>query len=293
MIGDHSQQRIINGILDNIGVAATEALNTATWIDADSRRLAKLKLRHMKRFLWPDASFPNSTDVDRIYSALSDKKEPFVYYLLKTREVIRRESYTVQNWRLPGIPVPAGMAYQHIFNSISVGVEMLEYPLYYHDGSPAINYGGLGHSFALRLVEAFSGKGVQFSPRGVLTSWWTPQYKDRYNRREKCGKWSSVFPEVPAMEVAFRAFKESAKEEDEGLDLSEKYTGDQVFFMSLCRAYCERQGDLIVSPRCNKAVSNSREFAKAFKCAKGTNMNPASKCSFFGEGGAPPSDPEL
>ncbi|CAN7993598.1 unnamed protein product [Ixodes hexagonus] len=288
-----SLQNAVSGLLGSVVTAATRALNSTSWIDADSRRLATLKLKHMKGFLWPTGRFLNHTVVDKIYSSVSQKPEVFMYYLFKAKEVVRRESYSNQNWRLPGLPVSSGVSYRYLFNSISVGMEALMSPSYYHDGSPAINYGGLGYAFALEYVKAFSGKGVQLDPVGRFTRWWTPQYEDRYRRHEKCGKWDSIFPEVPAMEVAFRAYRESFDGEAEGLDLSEKYTGDQVFFMSMCLESCKRDGESIVSHGCNKAVSNSREFAKAFKCAKGSNMNPATKCSFFGEAGAESSDHEL
>jgi hypothetical protein len=73
----------------------------------------------------------------------------------------------------------------------------------------------------------------------------------------------------------------------------EKYTQEQLFFISYARLWCSKQSpstllDLIQSDahspavwRIRGVVQNSPEFAEAFQCKKGSPMNPAKKCEVW------------
>lgn len=71
-----------------------------------------------------------------------------------------------------------------------------------------------------------------------------------------------------------------------------QYTNDQLFFLAAGRIWCtkERPGNTAArrnphSPpefRVDGSMMNFDEFAKAFKCASGTRMNPVKKCVVWG-----------
>ncbi|KAH7960242.1 hypothetical protein HPB49_018102 [Dermacentor silvarum] len=104
------------------------------------------------------------------------------------------------------------------------------------------------------------------------------------NNQSATGKIISVFPEIPAVEVAYAAYRHSL---DDGAEKVPRVipgglSGDQVFFMTLCYMTCTLPG--AVGPHtvdCNKAVRSSEAFSRAFRCPLGSPMNPRRRCTFF------------
>ncbi|KAH7941352.1 hypothetical protein HPB49_012521 [Dermacentor silvarum] len=67
--------------------------------------------------------------------------------------------------------------------------------------------------------------------------------------------------------------------DNEGL---EDLTEEKVFFITACLSSCAvTPADNLFGGDCNKAVMNFAPFAKAFGCPVGSNMNPATKCTFY------------
>ncbi|XP_072143042.1 endothelin-converting enzyme 1-like [Dermacentor andersoni] len=98
------------------------------------------------------------------------------------------------------------------------------------------------------------------------------------------GKIASVFPEIPAVEVAYAAYRHSLIDGGDEVPrgIPGGLSGDQVFFMTLCYMTCTLPG--AVGPQtvdCNKAVRSSESFARAFRCPLGSPMNPRRRCTFF------------
>ncbi|KAH7937181.1 hypothetical protein HPB49_008582 [Dermacentor silvarum] len=113
----------------------------------------------------------------------------------------------------------------------------------------------------------------------------------RYPEREKTfgnywineeGKYG-LFPEIPALQVAYSAFLDTTKEGERDPPISYNFTQTQVFFLTLCYMTCSQKG--VINPfsaNCNKVARNSVGFANAFGCPPGSKMNPVQKCTFFG-----------
>ncbi|KAH7941316.1 hypothetical protein HPB49_012173 [Dermacentor silvarum] len=59
-------------------------------------------------------------------------------------------------------------------------------------------------------------------------------------------------------------------------------TEEKVFFITACLPSCAvTPADNLYGGDCNKAVMNFAPFAEAFGCPVGSNMNPATKCTFY------------
>ncbi|KAL1471791.1 hypothetical protein MTO96_039724, partial [Rhipicephalus appendiculatus] len=81
-----------------------------------------------------------------------------------------------------------------------------------------------------------------------------------------------LFPHMPALEIAYRAFKSAVASRPEGkvgemhLPNLEDYTEEQVFFLTYCHGMGAPTGDRRAARRCNVPLRNFRPFAKAFGC---------------------------
>ncbi|KAH7942321.1 hypothetical protein HPB49_022887 [Dermacentor silvarum] len=113
----------------------------------------------------------------------------------------------------------------------------------------------------------------------IVPTWLSDDVKDIFKQRALgCLPGNvSIFPEVPAMEVAYEAFKRSV--EENGTQLS-KRRGCFSSPPALPPAALT-PADNLYGGDCNKAVMNFAPFAKAFGCPAGSKMNPATKCSFY------------
>ncbi|XP_054923163.1 endothelin-converting enzyme 1-like [Dermacentor andersoni] len=164
--------------------------------------------------------------------------------------------------------------------------------------------GGLGFSMALNLVASVDRHGLRWHPNGTfghffLSSSSAKAFKDSDgclealeghaasggdSTQSTTGARASIFPEIPALEVAYAAYRGAVSGRgDEALQgIVGGFSGDQVFFMTLCYMTCTRPD--AVGPHtvdCNKAVRSSEAFARAFHCPPESQMNPKVKCKFF------------
>lgn len=154
-------------------------------------------------------------------------------------------------------------------------------PLLYESGTQAMLFGGLGYQYALEMVRALDTIGVTVDPHGnIVHQWLSGQSAAEYKKRVRClGEVNEdIFPELPALELAYRAYISVV--ETEGPKLFSSRTEAQVFFITACLGMCKhhRGGS---DTRCNKAVMAFRPFAKAFQCDSASEMNRPQKCAFF------------
>ncbi|KAH7947301.1 hypothetical protein HPB52_009789 [Rhipicephalus sanguineus] len=183
---------------------------------------------------------------------------------------------------------PENRPYGYISNTVQLAIGAAAAPAYYSSGTEAMLYGGLLFLLAMQMVKAVDEEGIRWYMNQTaldntfLSNASLQAFRDRSECRYAAGN-ESAFPEVPALEIAYAALKESHLERNtEPLALSEQLPEDKVFFMTLCYMACGNvhvRGD--IAPDCNKVVRNSDAFARVYACAKGSKMNPEKKCSFF------------
>jgi len=176
----------------------------------------------------------------------------------------------------------------------------------------AINYGSLGTMMAHELIHGFDAQGRHFDKTGNFVNWWTNSTTSKYFNQSKCfenqyddfirkmnitspaAKLPENLADNGGLKIAYNAFK--ANEYIHGADKrlpASTFTTDQLFYIGFAQTWCSltssdtkdissiMQSHSAEKNRVNLALSNSKEFSKAFQCPANTNMNPSKKCSFW------------
>ncbi|XP_075539978.1 phosphate-regulating neutral endopeptidase PHEX-like [Dermacentor variabilis] len=302
-----AQRADIKAGFDSLVLAAADAANATQWLDVESRKLAVEKLRSTRLKLWPPERYLENDVLERMYSDFPSTELSFAEYWVKTSRCAAKThdphadidvfSFAI-NYALPYV------LYDASSGDVKVAVGAITPPLYYPGGTEAMFYGGLGFSMALNLVASVDRQGLRWHPNGTFGHFFLSSSSVKaFEERDGClealdghatsggdntqsitGARASIFPEIPALEVAYAAYRSAVSNRgDDGLQgIVGGFSGDQVFFMTLCYMTCTRPD--AVGPHtvdCNKAVRSSEAFARAFHCPPESQMNPKMKCKFF------------
>ncbi|KAK8779127.1 hypothetical protein V5799_019533 [Amblyomma americanum] len=290
---------------ESLVLAAADMLEEATWLDDESRSLAIQKVSTTRLFLWPPEQFLKSSELERLYEDFPTEEASFGEYWVKASRSAATAYRPREDIDLLGYPVNYALPYflyDAATASVKVAAGAVTAPLYYSKGTRAMFYGGLGFYMALQLVASMDSQGLRWHPKGSFGDIFFSntsakafeardgcrevQLQNAGNSNDETGteskRRSSIFPEVPALEVAHRAYHHAVRGDDAPQGIAGNLSGEQVFFMTLCYMTCTLPG--AVGPHtvdCNKVVRNSAAFAEAFSCPTGSPMNPEKKCSFF------------
>ncbi|XP_050037191.2 membrane metallo-endopeptidase-like 1 [Dermacentor andersoni] len=280
------ERRHINEHLAAIVEEAANKTWAVSWLDNDTKKVAVEKLKNVRTALWPSDKFLTRKTLEEVYENFTYDVPSFAEYWIETRRSQRLMygSEAAEEEQLLGDSTGLPYAdYEQVLNHLSLSLGALAPPLYCKDGTNAMLYGGLLYFYARTLITAIDTVGVKFTPQGEFVwSWLSDSIQHTFEQRTlNCLPGNiSIFPEVPAMEVAYAAFKRHHQESNSRL--SEELTEEKVFFITACLTACATTpADNIYGGDCNKAVMNFAPFAKAFGCPVGSKMNPASKCTFY------------
>ncbi|KAH8026911.1 hypothetical protein HPB51_000033 [Rhipicephalus microplus] len=258
-----------------------------SWFDNDTKQAAAGKLTNMSTVVWPPEKFLDPEVLEEVYKDFPDNASSFAEYWIETRRRQRllfgSEASTAEQL-LGDNTHPPYAAYVQLLNHLSLSLGALAPPLYYPDGTNAMLYGGVLYLYARALITAVGNEGFTVNAEAEVTSsWLSREVQKAFSLRAlHCLPGGvSIFPEVPAMEVAYEAFKRRI-DKNNTLPLSEDLTEEKVFFITACLSTCARTpSDNLFGGDCNKAVMNFAPFAEAFNCPVGSKMNPKNKCSYY------------
>ncbi|KAI6212660.1 Neprilysin-1 [Aphelenchoides besseyi] len=196
-------------------------------------------------------------------------------------------------------------------NTIYITAAILQSPFLDPKQPAAVNYGSVGFVVAHEFTHGFDNGGADYDEDGLINNWWTPESRKAFDDRIQClaDSYSKLteptvnklvngdltLPENIAdnggIRAAFMAYRRQMNGKKERRNPSfGMLTNEQIFFISYGRTFCSSISKEITekllssdshSParfRVNTMLSSYPEFAKAFQCKRGTNMNPAQKC---------------
>ncbi|KAH7938212.1 hypothetical protein HPB49_021746 [Dermacentor silvarum] len=268
--------------------AGVRELNRSTWLDEESKTSAAEKLTSVRVTVWPGQLWLGNEFLSKLYSDFPSNDSSFGDDWIKARLAMAKKNRT-DNFEatlsLPSNFPPAKYRYNYIRNNIEIPIGIVDKPLFYKDGTNAMFYGGLGFLIALEMVRALDKVGLRWNQNGSeTTSIFSEASMKAFEEKDACLKdegSSSIFPEVPAVEIAYAAFADAVRE-DKGALTIRGLPEEKVFFMTLCYMMCKaRDAQRFSGVDCHKVIRNSPSFHKVFKCPEGSKMNPTKKCSFF------------
>ncbi|XP_064467615.1 neprilysin-2-like [Ornithodoros turicata] len=280
-----SARKKVDEILDAIENHTMHMFASSPWIDDNSKQQSVAKLKTLKRTLWPAAM--TNTKLQDLYSVFPSATFYYMRDWTENAKVFHSLLGEVRYTELTSLPHNIReypVYYHYVDHAITVAMNTVEAPLFYQDATSSVNYGGLGATYALRIVRVFDPEGIHLSDKGEYQSWWSNSSLSNYTKKVACDSSSfvGIFPEVPALEIAYGAYMSVVSQVPDSLLLSmETYSAEQIFFMSYCHSLCGDSVTNLPVDRCNKALKNFKPFAQAFRCKDGSFMNPGHKCTFF------------
>jgi len=218
-------------------------------------------------------------------------------------------------------PLTVNAYYSPMSSDINFPAGILRNPFFSSTNPNYLNYGAIGVIMGHELTHAFDNDGKEFDKNGKLSNWWTNSATEEFNKLTQCfveqygnytvdgtdGKKINVNGKLTLGEnladngglaCGYDAYKRSLsknknKNNNQRLPGLTKYSQDQLFYISFGQAWCGKlRPELAVTQsltdehsinniRVIGALSNSKEFAKAFKCKPNSPMNPEKKCSMY------------
>ncbi|KAJ3133038.1 Endothelin-converting enzyme 2, partial [Physocladia obscura] len=203
-------------------------------------------------------------------------------------------------------------------NSIMINVGILQSPYFSTSQPLYLNYGAGGAVMGHELTHAFDNTGRKYDASGKSRDWWTPQTSEKFNQLTQCfvnqySNYSVIGPDRIPINLdgeltlgeniadnggllrALEAWREDRSRHGGGarngkLPGLEEFSEEQLFFIGYGQSWCQNvrpetlRGQVLSNEhapaewRVNGAVSNSLDFAKAFKCPVGSPLNPIEKC---------------
>ncbi|XP_049272562.1 endothelin-converting enzyme 1 [Rhipicephalus sanguineus] len=266
-------RKVIEAGFNSLISAASGSIRNSRWMDDRSKAHAVRKLDSVRNDMWPPVAILDEGALEKIYAAFPEKEPSFADYWIKTLEVIGGMDRTPEYCKalsLPSNNFPDYAGYDYVTNSVRTAIGAVAAPAYYSNGTKGMLYGGLLFLMATQMVKAIDDEGIRWLPDGtgadatILSGRTLQAFRDR----SECphgGNSRTVFPEVPALEVAHAALTASHHaDQTEPLALSNQLPEEKVFFMTLCYMSCSkparRPGFLA---DCNKARRDSVQYESA------------------------------
>ncbi|XP_070384769.1 neprilysin-like isoform X3 [Dermacentor albipictus] len=283
-------RKAISGYLGLVTQLARNKMSALSWFaDESFTRAASSKFQSSTVVLWPPKDLLTDEGLTAMYANFSANEVSVVEHWvngMKAKRALRKQPKYEEVQDYPLSFMQPLFRYDYIMNRVLISAAALRMPAYSGQGTKAMLYGGLGFSYALQLVKALDPGGLRVDADGNVHSWapkgWSEAIANRSTLCHGLSSGKSLFPEVPALEVAHAAYEMAPGDTPHPGRVTMAFNEDQVFFITVCLSLCNLSPTFgSIRGDCNKAVANFANFARAFKCAPRDPMNPETRCSFF------------
>lgn len=306
-------------MIHDIRDAFNELLEHNEWMDDETRAVAKEKADAMnERIGYPDfLKVPEKLNAKYAEWKFDEDKYFENYLQAEYHEALRtindlRKSVNKDKWDQD--PAVVNAFYRTITNDIVFPAGILQPPFYSAKFPKSLNFGGIGVVIGHEITHGFDDKGRQYDKNGNMMQWWKNETIEAFRNRAQCiiDQYSGYklkqiglnidgrntqgenIADNGGLKQSYRAYQKWVSTHGRephlpGIDL----THDQLFFLNYAQIWCGNMRDeealqkirtSVHSPgsiRVLGPLSNSKDFAKAYKCPLGSRMNPVDKCSVW------------
>lgn len=317
---ERDRQEVIEMVV-NLKQAFTEIIFNSSWLDADTKELAKKKLDYMVYQVGYPEFVSSQGKVNALYANVTIVPDRyFDNYLALLQHTSRRKHAKVfqigeDEWS--GVSPDLTNAYHNpVKNKVTIPAGLLQQPLFDKFYTKSFNYGRMGALIGHEMAHAFDNIGRNYDYNGNINTWWDQKLIDIFNEKSECflkqysqyripdgkhmldskGTLSENLADNGGVLAAFRAYKNLMRDES-GLayDVSESEVlpDDAIFFYSFAQLWCgyTRPEALLTQTRRDPhspamwrvigSLSNSEDFARVFNCSQDSIMNPIKKCRIW------------
>ncbi|XP_062842899.1 membrane metallo-endopeptidase-like 1 [Trichomycterus rosablanca] len=267
---------------------------------------------------YPDYILKEDNDkLDEEYTHLKFSEESYFENILENLQATAqkahkklREPVDPDLWIIGAAVVNA--FYSHNRNQIVFPAGILQPPFFSERQHQALNFGGIGMVIGHEITHGFDDHGRNFDKDGNMYNWWSNYSTEQFDEQSKCmvqqyGKFSwklaggqnvsgittlgENIADNGGVRQAYKAYMKWVEKEGEearlpGLDMDHK----QLFFLNFAQVWCgacrpeyaiqsiKTDSHSPLEYRVLGSLQNFEAFSDAFKCKKGTPMNPEEKC---------------
>lgn len=292
-------------------------LPSVSWMDEVTKNRAEDKAKAVAQQIGYPDWVVDQKKLDEHYKLLDVTSGEMFQNVLNAKiffkqKNLRRYGKPPEKYEWHMSPSEVNAYYNANFNYIAFPAGILQKPFYNPTFPMSMNFGAIGMVMGHELTHAFDNSGRNYDKFGNMENWWmnssilgfqsaTACMKKQYSSYKVLGEKVNGLTTLgeniadnggtKASFYAYQTWKTTHGIEPPlaGMNM----TDDQLFWMGFSQVWCSYYQPAYAvqalitdahSPakyRVNGVASNSREFAKAFKCKVGTKMNPESKCKVW------------
>lgn len=308
---------MMNEMIANIREVFVANLKDLTWMDADTQKAAEEKAQAIRERIGFSENIMNNTYLDEEYKELFYSSEEYFENILKNLQYGQKKRLKRLRMKVNKEEWISGAAVVNAFysssrNQIVFPAGILQPPFFGKGQPPSLNYGGIGMVIGHEITHGFDDNGRNFDKDGDLKDWWTTSSTKKFQELSKCivDQYSSFSWDLASgqnlngnntlgeniadnggIRQSYQAYQNYVKKNGKeaplpGLELSH----EQLFFLNFAQVWCgtHRPEHAVNSIKTDVhspgkfrvlgSLQNFPEFAKAFKCKKGSSMVPEKSC---------------
>ena len=300
------------GMIKDIKSSFVEDLQTLSWLDDQTEKLAEEKVVSMGQKVgapdeWRDYSSLKINETNYYQNSVQLSQFESRRDLSKIGKPVDKKEWSMMPWEVNAYYEPSRNEFNFPFGIL----QPPSLDLTATEGANLGSFGGgtIGHE----LTHGFDTNGSQFDVHGNLKSWWTKKTLDQFNEKAKCFIDQASAYNVKAVnlnvngeqtltenladqggvKLGYLALAKSLSKRSEGPLWLNKYNERQQYWIAYGQSWCTKVTDeslrqqmtTDVHPpaefRVNDVIMNRPEFAKDFNCPEKSNMAPVNRCSLW------------